>query len=513
METMDAATLLLRLDDATPMPLHRQILEGLQQRVVSGAVRPGERLPSTRRLADNLGVHRSTVALAYQELWSRGFVDLRPGARPRVRERTRLVTPSSPVEEGLIDWQGLASDAANDVLMTYRELHACHGASAGTPVISFKSLDLDRRLLPVEPFRACLKRVMAAQGEALLGYGDPAGHRPLREYLAERLQRHGISVAADEILLTHGAQQGIDLVLRMIASPGKSVAIESPTYGFMLPLLRLSGLKPVAVPLGPDGMDLAGLDQTLRRQRPVLVYTMPSFQNPTGVCTSQTHREKLLALCETHRVPILEDGFEEEMKYTGRVVLPLKSMDRHRIVIYCGTFSKVLFPGARIGWVAADRSLIERLTAIRRFGELSPSAVLPAAMNEFCRNGSYDRHVSRMHRIFRRRMQVATGALREHIRPGWAEWAEPRGGYLIWLRLKPLAARAGDLEALLAEHRVQVEPGRFSFCSERPEHYVRLSISTLAEDEIREGVLRLSRALREAYGTSRRARRGVAGRP
>lgn len=489
--------LLLRLDEEGRTPLYRQILEGIREKVASGAVRPGDKLPSTRRLADNLGVHRSTVALAYQELWSLGFVDLRPGACPRVRERTQLVSPSSSPETGLIDWQTLASEAGTDVLRRYRELHARQGESGGSPVISFKSLDMDPRLLPVEPFRACVRKVMAAHGRALLGYGDPAGYPRLREYLAESLQRHGIAVTADQVLLTNGSQQGIDLLFRMIAAPGRSVAVESPTYGFMLPLLRLYGLKPLEIPLRPEGMDLAVLEQALRRERPVLVYTMPSFQNPTGVCTSQAHRERLLALCEAQRIPILEDGFEEEMKYAGKVVLPLKSMDRHQIVVYCGTFSKVLFPGVRIGWVVADRECIERLTAIRRFGELAPSAVLHAAICEFCRDGSYDRHVSRMHRVYRRRMQAAVRALRQHIRPEWAQWAEPRGGYLIWL--KPLPARVGNFEALLAAHGVEAEPGRFSFCSQEPDQYIRLSISTLTEDEIAEGVIRLSGALQEAY--------------
>jgi DNA-binding transcriptional MocR family regulator len=147
----------------------------------------------------------------------------------------------------------------------------------------------------------------------------------------------------------------------------------------------------------------------------------------------------------------------------------------------------------------AKRECIERLAAIRRFGELSPSALLQAAMAEFCRKGSYDRHVSRMHRVYRRRMQAALRALREHIRAEWAEWAEPRGGYLIWLKLKPFAARVGSLEALLTAHGVEAEPGRFSFWSETRDQYLRLSISTLSEDEIVEGVMRLSRALGEAY--------------
>jgi DNA-binding transcriptional MocR family regulator len=328
--------------------------------------------------------------------------------------------------------------------------------------------------------------------------------------VAQRLQRHGIAVTPDEILLTNGSQQGIDLLLRMMAAPGRSAAVESPTYDFMLPLLRLNGLKPIEIPLRPDGMDLDVLERTLRGDRPVLVYTMPSFQNPTGVCTSQAHRERLLGLCETHRIPILEDGFEEEMKYTGKVVLPVKSMDRHRIVVYCGTFSKVLFPGVRIGWVAADRDCVERLTAIRRFGECAPSTVLQAAMHEFCRDGSYDRHVSRMHCVFRRRMHATLRALREHIRPEWAQWTEPRGGYLIWLQLKRLPAPAADVDALLASHGVRAALGRFFFSSEKPDRYLRLSISNLSEEEIAEGVNRLARALREAYARepSRNARRG-----
>jgi DNA-binding transcriptional MocR family regulator len=187
-------------------------------------------------------------------------------------------------------------------------------------------------------------------------------------------------------------------------------------------------------------MDLDVLAARIAEHPPAIVYTMPNFQNPTGICTSQAHRERLLALCEARRIPILEDGFEEEMKYFGRVVLPIKSMDRRQLVIYCGTFSKVLFPGARIGWVAAARPCVERLAALRRFAEIAPSMILQAAMHDFCERGYYDRHVSRMHRLFRRRMQVALRSLRQHVKPTWAEWDEPKGGYLIWLRLRSLWA-------------------------------------------------------------------------
>lgn len=490
--------LLLRLDDKGQAPLHRKILDALRERITSGAVKPGAPLPSTRRLADSLGVHRSTVALAYQELWSLGFVDLRPGTRPRVRERTQIVTREARPAAGLVDWRALASGAADEVLQRFRALSAPRKRVRGRPVISFRSLDMDARLFPIASFRRCIRRAMATRGAALLGYGDPAGDRSLREYVAERMVRHGISATADEVLLTNGSQHAIDLVLRMVAARSRPIAIESPTYDLMLPLLRLNGLRPHPIPLRPDGMDLVALERALARERPALVYTMPSFQNPTGVCTSQAHRERLLALCEKHRVPIVEDGFEEEMKYTGREVLPLKSMDRRRIVIYLGTFSKVLFPGVRIGWVVADRGCIERLTAIRRVGELAPGAILQAAVDELCREGSYDRHVGKMHRVFRSRMRTALTALREHVRPEWAQWLEPRGGYLIWLKLMPPCARSADLDALLASHGAEAALGRLFFSEASRERYIRLSISALAEEEIVEGVARLSRALGEA---------------
>lgn len=161
------------------------------------------------------------------------------------------------------------------------------------------------------------------------------------------------------------------------------MAIESPTYNKIIPLLRFVGLKPLEVPIERDGMNLDILEQYLKNEKPVLVYTMPNFQNPTGISTSQTHREQLLSLCDGYRVPLLEDGFEEEMKYFGKAILPIKSMDKHHLVIYAGT-PKVLFPGVRIGWIAAEEECIERLLAIRSFSDLSSSMILQAGIYEFC---------------------------------------------------------------------------------------------------------------------------------
>ncbi len=491
--------LLLNLDEKSREPKYHQVLEGIRSRIEDRTLLPGERLPSTRRLAETLGVHRSTIALAYQELWSLDFLDLRPGARARVRERLQIVTTVDRTAKSLIEWQATASKASESALNSHRLVSPVTKGDESLPAISFRSLDMDHRLFPLENFRSCLTRITKKHGAALLGYGDHAGFLPLRESIARRLQCHSISVTADEIMITSGAQQAIDLVLRMLASPGRAVAIESLTYSHMLPLLRLSGLQPIEIPIRSDGMDLEYLERMIGKEKPALIYTMPTFHNPTGVSTDQAHRERLLSICERHRIPILEDAFEEEMKYFGKVVLPIKSMDSRRIVIYCGTFSKVLFPGVRIGWIAAERECIERLVAIRCFSDLAPNTILQAAMDEFCRNGYYDRHINRMHRIYRRRMQTAVRALREFISPEWAEWTDPSGGYLIWLKLKPVSTPAPDWKSLFAAHGVQVAHGRQFFFSDPGDTYFRLSISTLDEEEIVEVLRRLSRALDHAY--------------
>jgi DNA-binding transcriptional MocR family regulator len=493
--------LLLRLDEKSSKSAYQQILEQIRHKIVDEhTLVPGEKLPSTRQLADQMGVHRSTVATAYQELWALGFVDLHPGARPRVRQRMQMATSANRTSRSIVDWNSAVSPAANAIWESQTQID--RKPANASSLVNLRVLDMDSRLLPVKHFRSCINRVIREHGPSLLEYGDCAGYRPLREYLAVHLQHHGISAAPDEILITNGSQHAIDLVLRMIAMPGRAVAIESPTYGYLLPLVQYFGLKALEIPLRHDGMDLELLAAAMRDEHPMLVYTMPNFQNPTGLSSSQANREELLSLCERYRTPILEDGFEEEMKYFGRVILPIKSMDKNGLVIYIGTMSKVLFPGVRIGWIAAHRQCIDRLTAIRRFSELTPNMVMQAAIHEFCNRGFYDLHVSRMHRVFRRRMQIAIRAMRQHISPDWAEWTEPAGGFLLWLKLKPGASPDIAWNDLLAAHGVQATLGQYFFYSGKPDTYLRLSISTLNDDEIVEGIQRLSRALAAAYSST-----------
>ncbi|HVP37780.1 MAG TPA: PLP-dependent aminotransferase family protein [Candidatus Saccharimonadales bacterium] len=494
--------LLLTLDKAGAVPIYRQICERVVRLVDGGTLAPGDRLPPTRSLARTLGVHRSTVLRAYEELWALGYLESRPGSYSTVRQRARPVAaaparrgvPAPGAAAGLLRWEALASPAARragrDAARLVQDPHPREG------VIDFARLSADPRLAPEREVRACVRAALARHGGELLDYGDARGYPPLREAIARRMRAHGVAASADEILVTNGAQQGLDLVLRLLTGPGSAVVAESPTYSMALALFRFHGLALREVPMRADGPDLDALERALRR-RPALVYTIPNFHNPTGTTTGQAHRERLLALCEARRVPILEDGFEEEMKYFGKAVLPIKSMDARGIVIYLGTFSKVVFPGLRVGWVAAPRGCVDRLFALQRMTNLTGNSVAQAAAARFCGSGLYEAYLRRVHRVYRRRMQAMLQGLKEHLPPG-VEWTQPAGGYTLWLRVRGSAAGERAVGEQIRKCGVKVVPGSLFFPRPPADPHFRLSIACVSEEEIAAGCRRLGRALRPA---------------
>jgi len=473
----------------TTVSLFRQIVDQVIGLVQQGALKPGFRLPASRHLAEELGVNRSTVVRAYQELWSLGYLETRPGGYSTIRARGEMAMLPSARKSGRIDWNRFQSPLA----LPETDPHpAC-----GPETYDFSRLVPDERLFPAESFRLSLNRVMRRKGARLLGYGDPLGYPDLRRYVADRMRLHGVSIAPEQVLLTTGSQNALELILKLMTRHGTPVVVESPTYSAVIPLLRTHGLDVQGVPMRGDGADLDRLEQIFRCSQPPLFYTIPNFHNPTGITTGQQHRERLLALCGEHRVVLVEDGFEEEMKYFGRAVLPIKSMDREGVVVYVGSFSKVLFPGIRVGWVAADRDCISRLADIRRATQLTGSPLIQAGLAEYCESGEYDRHIGRLHREFRKRMQTALRMLRETLGDTPVQWTEPAGGYTIWLQLPEASGTEGDWNQRFAAAGIKLAGGGGHFPDEPDGVYFRLSIAERNESEIREGISRLAGALKQ----------------
>ncbi len=487
---------LLNISQQSRSPVYRQIIDGIISMIDQGSLEPETILPSSRNMAKSLGINRSTVFRAYQELLALGYIESTPGSYTKIRDRIRIIDKYEDKKPGSLSWESRSNEPSRDVYSAYLSMSPEKPFNNDIEgFIDLSPLDLDKRLFPVDEFRKSMNTVMVNKGEEILRYGERAGYEPLRESIARRMQLHGISVDKDEILITNGAQQAIDFILRVYTKPGSSIAIEAPTYANVIPLMKYFQVNIISIPMKNDGMDLNILEKKLREDRPSFVYTIPNFQNPTGITTSQVHREKLLSLCEKYETPLIEDGFEEEMKYSGKSVLPIKSMDHGRYVLYLGTFSKVLFPGVRVGWIAAERECIDRMTALKRYTDLSSSNVVQAALDNFCRKGHYDLHIKRMHRVFRKRMQTALRALDNYM-PEGIKWTKPDGGYTIWITLKKALKDSNLLFDVLKKNKVGVSPGNFYFHGSNPGKYFRICIASIGEPDIEEGIHRLGNALK-----------------
>ncbi|MFB0566008.1 MAG: PLP-dependent aminotransferase family protein [Candidatus Aminicenantaceae bacterium] len=490
--------MLLKVNKSSSKPLYRQIIDEIKILIDQEAIGENQPLPSTRSLAKKLGVNRSTVNRAYEELQALGYLLSRPGSYNRAQKRLKEVE-YNPERKSIISWDNSSTKPARklyDRFLSYSPENPLHG-KFDEKAINISQLDLDPRLYPMDIFRRCVNHVLLSHGSKSLQYGTYKGYKPLRRYIARHLGLHGISVSEEEILITNGAQQALDLIIRLLTETGKKVIVETPTYANIIPILQFNGVKILGIPMREDGMDLDCLDMILEKEEVSFVYTIPNFQNPTGITTSHQHRERLLSICLPHKVPIVEDGFEEDMKYFGKVPLPIKSIDEKNIVIYLGTFSKALFPGLRIGWVTADKECVDRLTSIKRFSDLSSGNLVQVVLYEFLKNGYYELQLKRLHKIFRKRMQMALKTMEECF-PDTVNWTHPSGGYTIWITI-PEKLNEEQLHKTMSHFGVIVSPGSYYFPKKLPSHYFRISIAKLNEEEIREGITRLGRALHSMF--------------
>lgn len=518
------------LDRSSREPLSLQLSERIMEGIESGVLAPGDALPPTRRLAEWVGVSRFTVERAYDELWAQGYVEARSGSYTRVRTRPprragsggrkasggsgsdSSASPLQPDDRiGPAAARAIASRAALSLAYAVADRSSSspeyvrpgggHTAVGPSP-IDFYAFHPDPRLFPGEAFRRAAAGILREDPEAALSYGNPAGHRGLRERVAHRMREHGADAGPENILVTEGALHAVDLTARLLAAPGRSVLCEDPTYPGALAVFAASGLRAVPVPDDEAGMDPAALRAALARDAgaAAFVYLMPAFRNPTGRLTGQRRREELLAACVEAGVPVLEDGFEEELGFLGNAVRPMASMDPGGFVIYVGTLSKSLFPGIRLGWIAASEKWIRPLTALRAATSLGGNMLTQAAAAAFWDSGAYASHLRRVSRAFARRLKAAKAAARRYL-PSGAVLAEPEGGYLLWLRLPGHpGCSAAEVEAsVMAACRregVAAAPGSPFFAGAPPGPALRLCIANLDEAEIEEGMRRLGRALR-----------------
>jgi DNA-binding transcriptional MocR family regulator len=485
----------LQLDRESRVPLARQIQGQIERLIREGWLAVGVKLPATRELAQALGVNRTTVALAYEELVAGGrarahvgqgtFVAAPPGGGVRP-------APSAPARVPL-DWSRLFSRSAH-LARSGGERRAALPAGSPRPLISFAEGTPDSGLFPTDAFRRVLNQVVQAEGTALLQYqpgGD--GYPPLRAYLATYLLRFGVEARMDDILVVNGSQQGFDLIARTFLDPGDVVAMEQPTYPRAIDVFRAAGAQLVPVPWDREGPSADALEQVLARHRPKFFYCQPTAHNPTGLTMTPEAARRVLDAAARHHVPIVEDGFDGSLYYGDRRPLPLRALDRDGLVLYIGTFSKILFPGLRLGWLVAPSPVVERLRPAKQLADLGTSPLIQAAVHRFCERRLLDRHVARIAREYDRRRAALLEALGRHM-PDGVGWTEPRGGFSLLLTL-PAGCDATALLPRALRRGVGFTPGARFFLDGSGERTARLSFSSVPVRRVDDGVRRLAETI------------------
>ncbi|MGH0037639.1 MAG: PLP-dependent aminotransferase family protein [Myxococcota bacterium] len=475
-------------------PVYRQIADHIRDEIERGDLAEGDRLPPIRELARSLEVNRDTVSLAYESLATEGWLESAVGRGTFVRSlprrddrRDRAPTSFAP---------SLSEPAER--LLEIESARPRYGT--GADLVPLHSLIPDPAHYPVDAFRRCLNRAIAEGGPEIFLYGSPQGHLGLRRAIAARFATAGIDAAADDLVLCHGASQGIALAVRLFAGPGDAVAVEEPTYHNVLATLAGQGVDAVPVPMSDAGPDLDALEGTLRRPEVKAFYTIPSFHNPLGTTTSVEHRRRLVELCERCAVPVLEDSFEMDLRYKGRPVPPLAAFDRTGLVVHLFSFSKSLFPGLRVGSILARGRAIEALLALKHATDLSDSLPLQAALADFVQTGGYDRHLARIRRVLESRRDALLAALARHM-PSGTRWTEPEGGYQVWVEL-PFDVDTRDLLADAARAGVLFAPGSIFLPDRRPSRAMRLTVAQCDEAAIDRGVRALGQVVVERIENS-----------
>jgi 2-aminoadipate transaminase len=371
-------------------------------------------------------------------------------------------------------------------------------------IISFGGGMPAPEVFPVDEFATACQKVLREKGARALQYGTTEGYAPLREMIAERSRRIGIAVAADQVLITSGSQQCLDLLGKILINPGDRILIETPTYLGALQAWDAYQAEYVTVASDQDGMDPQALEWALRAG-PKFIYVLPNFQNPRGVTLSLERRQTLIELADHYGVPIVEDDPYGQLRFEGEPLPPIvvlddqyrgnHSDDYRGNVIYLSTFSKILSPGIRLAWTIAPPDVIRKLVQAKQGADLHTNTFDQMVAWEVDRDGFLDRHVELIRTVYRERRDAMLAAMGAHFPPG-AQWTRPRGGLFLWSTL-PDGVDTTQLLQQAIEDKVTYVPGRAFYPYQGGSNALRLNFSYATPTSIREGIARLGRLINE----------------
>jgi 2-aminoadipate transaminase len=424
-------------------------------------------------------------------------------------------TPRGPGSGGESPSMGRSRSTAHDIeryaglfasrtrVMTSSAMRDLMAITARPEVISLAGGLPDTSMFPAEDVAALMARVAADSAAKALQYGPTEGMEEVKECIVEVMAEEGMDADPSDLLVTSGGQQVIDLVCKTLIDPGDVIVAEAPTYPGAVPTFSTYQADVVQVAMDADGMRIDALEETLDRlsqdgRTPKFIYTVPSFQNPAGVTMALDRRRRLVRIAAERELLVLEDNPYGLLRYEGEAQPTLYGLDGGEYVIYLGTFSKILSPGLRLGWAAAPAPVLQKLNLGKQASDLCSSTFGQHFVAAFFAQRDWRGYVARQRELYHRRRDVMLDALAEHF-PAEATWTHPEGGLFLWATLPGYIDTTDLLARALREH-VAFVPGRAAYLDGRGGSELRLNFSGVGDDDIREGVRRIGKVVREQVG-------------
>jgi 2-aminoadipate transaminase len=478
---MDYSKLLSGLRSS--QPLYGQLRDSLERAIESGALLTGARLPSERELATRLGVSRTTVINAYRELESMGLV------RGYVGRGTFVCATPEPGDSPFA-WRGKisASAAHLDTTLAPGGLLRRLRSVKNPRLISFAIGAPALECFPIKEYRRLMDRALNRHADEVLGLAPTEGQSCLRQAIAERFE-----MKRERILILSGAQQGLNLIARCLLDSGDTVIVERPGYVGAIQTFRTAGANLIGWDRGRS--DLDELEDLIIRYRPKLLHTNPTFQNPTGAVLPLRERQELLKLAARYRLPVIENDPYREIYLDSQPPPSLYELDGGKMVIHLSTFSKILAPGLRLGWLAGSEYLVERLSAIKQRDNVFTESLGQLVMASFLRSGLIEDHLARLRVEHRRRRDEMARALEQYLPGRMISFARPRGGLYLWCRFKDRIDSRQFLQRAMREG-VAFAPGNIFYSDGAGNREFRLCFSGSTVEKIDEGVRLLAKCLR-----------------
>lgn len=466
----------IKVDKSIDTPLYIQIASEIKELVEKKVLNAEDKLPSIRKLSGHLQINNVTVVSAYNLLSSEGITYVLKGSGSYI----------SPIDEEI-------EALANKIIIAENQIDAQMEIS--DELINFATATPKANLFPVSEFKTSVNYILDRDMGEAFGYQEAKGYFPLRESISKYLRKSEISVLPEDIQIISGAQQGLDIVAKSVLNHGDVVLVEAPTYSGAIASFKSRGVKIIQIPIGIDGVNIKKLEEIVRKYSPKMMYTMINCQNPTGYTYSDKKKSQLLEVATKYDMYILEDDYVGELIFSRQKTVPLKVNDTFEKVIYIKSFSKILMPGLRLGFMIVPENLNKIIQKTKQATDISTSGLIQRTFDIYLREGLWEKQLNNMKNIYKSRFEAMSLALNKYL-PRKVKYYIPRGGILFWIELPKQCSSRAFMDAI-KDNRIAFVPGDLFYYTEEKSNNIRLSIAAVNEDEIELGVKYLSKYLKE----------------